>query len=291
MGKRIENEPSVSLSVSTDPLALVPSNPTVIQIGSQLHWKPGTVIKRVQNALATTFEQSLYLLIARDFGIQPESLAKILNTYFGTRDFIALDMMERRKVGPGMYSDTFAQFIEFFECCMHLVRLVSEDVGTPLLSMELAAEVVVAYGDVEAEQIIESIWTNLDVCCEILNINQERTYSDRVRTCLYVFLKGCLDENRQAGIPDLLGVEDFEELLEDRLRAQRRVAFPHIDKDAEEGREAAILLGDLPIHQQISLMEIIDDFAFRFPASAYDEDDDGPGRWWKRDKPPRGDRP
>jgi hypothetical protein len=279
----IENEPSVSLSLPTDPLALVPSNPAVIQIGSRLHWKPGTVISRVQNALATPFEQSLYLLVAKDFGIQPESLAKILNTYYGSRDFIASDMLERRKVGSEMYSDTFAQFIEFFESCMYLVRLVSEELGISLLGMELAAELVVAYGDQEAEQLVESVCNKLDVYCDILNVSQKRSYSDRARTCLYVFLKGYLDETRKAGIPNLLGVEDYKELRMARYCSMSRAELPYIDKDDAEQREAAMLLNDLPMHQQRFLEEMIHDLAFRFPSAAYDEYSEGPGRWWKRD--------
>lgn len=262
----LEDEPVVALSLPTDPLALVPSNPAVLQIGSRLRWKPTTVVSRVQKALPSTFEQSLYLLLAKDFGIQPESLAKILDTYYGSRGFIAADMLERRKVGPELYSDTFAQFVEFFETCMYLMRLVTDEIGTSVLSMELAAELVVAYGDQEAEQLVESFCNNLDVYCDILNVNQRRSYSDRARTCLYIFLKGYLEETQKSGTPNLLGVEDYNELRMARHCSMSQVGVPYIDKDIAEQMEADELLSVPPVYQQSSVEETVNYMAFRFPS-------------------------
>lgn len=280
--------PNVSLAVPGDPLALTPSNPGVIQIGSKLRWRPATVIRRIERALPGRFEQSMYLLVARDFGIQPETMSALLSAYHGRVSLIERDMLRPRSIGQGLQTDAFQDFADFFFACMNLLKVVTQEYNAFAMRLEQAAQLVAVYGDRDAEALVEIIDGNLDRCCDILAISNSLSASLRMRLCLHVFISEVLPENRECGLPDMLDVDDFAEICLRRRSALHNVIGRSLDRD-----EALILEAEYLIHgtevEKRPLEESIDDLVRSFPAAAHDSGD-FKTRWWERYEAESADR-
>lgn len=275
-----EAVPSEALSIPVNPLALVPENPTVALIGSRLRWKPQTVIARVERALSTQFTQSLYLLVAKDFSILPETMAALLRTYAGTESFIERDLLHPRDVGDSLATDAFANFADFFFACMDLLKVVTQEYTAFNMSILDAGELVAAYGDREPEKLIEMIDADLDHCSEVLGISLRLSASQRLRMCLHVFISEILPENRERGLPDLVDVNEVAELYARRRNAIRAGLWPDRDPDEDAIRESDNLIHGTQVERR-SVEETIDELTLSFPAGAYDADN-FTRAWWNR---------
>jgi hypothetical protein len=206
-----QHSASPSSSQALAPLeryALVPTNPTVVSLSRAFKWNPETVIARVQRALPVQFEQQIYLAVAESFRIHPESLAKLLLIYRGSKPLSITDL-ERRELGKNVVSNSFGDFSDFFEACMHLVKIVSKEYEAFGLSMDLAAHIVLTFGVNHPEALIEMIDTNLEECCDFFGISRHQPYSLQMRLCVWCYITKLLPLLREAGIPDVLDPTEF----------------------------------------------------------------------------------
>ena len=185
------------------------SNPVVHSLAIKLNWKPETVVRRVSTALSEKFEQQVYLSVATQFSIHPESMAKLLVIYRGDTPLTA-SSLERRKIGENLLSNSFGEFIEYLEECMNLIRIVTAEHQAFSMSMELAGIIVSTYGK-ESERFIEMVDSNLDDCCNFMGVNTKRSYSEKMRTCIFLIISKVFPQLKIRGVPDPLDISDLFE--------------------------------------------------------------------------------
>lgn len=201
--------------------ALVPDHPSVVKLSKRLRWKPETAVSRIKRALPAPVEQQIYLELASDFGILPESMAKLLRFYLGEEQ-LELEDLDPHPVGDNLVSSKFDNFAEFLRECLNLLKLVSREFTSFSLSVEHAAMIVAHYGTEQPELLIEMVDGNLEEMCEMLGISNEREYSFRMRTCIWLVVKKVIPENRLAGRPDILDLSDLMTISSARRLELRR---------------------------------------------------------------------
>lgn len=135
----------------TSELALVPSNIQVVAIAARFRWNPETVIARIEECLPSKIEQQIYLEVAHDFGIQPESFSVILREFLGQKQIMLQDMGEK---GASK---------EIFDYLLQALDLLNQD-RTDWdfrISVEIAAKLARIFGD-DALNVITDVHNNLD---------------------------------------------------------------------------------------------------------------------------------
>lgn len=186
---------------------LSPLNPAVLSLAKGFGWKSETVVRRVSTALPEKFEQQIYLTIGKQFSIHPESLAILLKTYRGSNPITA-SILERKKLGENLVSNSFGELVEYLEECMNLIRIVSSQNQAFSMSMELASIVVSTYGK-ESEHFIDMIDSKLEDCCDFLGVSLKRSYAEKMRTCVFLIATKIFPLLKQRGVPDLLDPSDI----------------------------------------------------------------------------------
>ncbi len=227
--------------------ALVPANPRVQKLATRLHWKPQTAIARIQRALPALIEQQIYLALAGDFGILPESMAKLLRLYLGHKE-LEIEDLNPRLVGRNITHSRFDSFAEFLRECMNLLRIISREYSAFSLSVEQAGFIVLHYGTDNPELLIEMVDTNLEEMCEVLGVSNKHAYSVCMRLCIWLVVSKVIPENRRRGHTDALDITDFLEMSSVRRHQLRRALSQEVpdylsaDSDELRGYEALDLL-------------------------------------------------
>lgn len=137
--------------------ALVPSDPRVITVARRFGWRPTTVIARITQALPAVTERQLYLEVAKDYGMRPESFAIIIRNYLGARELTSQDLEER---------GVAKELVNFL---LQTLSILSEDkeewdirIGT-----KIAARLATQFGD-DAITVIDGIYANIDEITELM---------------------------------------------------------------------------------------------------------------------------
>lgn len=203
---------------------LVPTNPKVMKIALRLHWGPERAVARIKRALPAALEQQIYLAIASDFGLLPESMAKLLRFYLGEQE-LQLEDLAPRPIGLNMVTSKFATFAEFLRECLNLLKLVSKEFTSLSLTIEHAAMIVLHYGVDQPELLLEMIDGNLEELCELLGVSNEHPYSQRMRLCIWLMVTKVIPENRREGRPDILDISDFLSISSARRQELRRAVL------------------------------------------------------------------
>lgn len=188
-------------------LALTVTNPKVVQIARHLRWKPTTAIARIERALPSILEQQIYLAIAPtvgESGLLPESLAKLLRIFLGSKQLRLEDMMSGYPTPAHL-----EEFIEFLGECITLLKVIKHEYTVLSLSIDDAALIVLRYGTNDPERLIEIVDNNLEQLCEVLDVSNNISYGTRMRICLNVVVTKVIPANQKSGAPDLLDFTDF----------------------------------------------------------------------------------
>jgi hypothetical protein len=229
--------------------ALVPDNPSIVKLSKRLRWKPETAIRRIQHALPAPVEQQIYLELAADFGILPESMAKLLRFYIG-EESLELDDLDPHSVGDNLVSTKFTNFVEFLVQCLNLLKIVAKEFTSFSLTIEHAAIIVTHYGTDQPEALLEMIDGNLEELCEMVGISNEKSYEYRMRTCVWVVVKTVIAENRKSGRPDILDPSDLLDFISEGQREMRRALL-----DADPTDYLAADSSELRKHPQRELLK------------------------------------
>lgn len=208
--------------IVSEEYALIPSNQRVISIANKLNWRPTTLINRVKSALPATLEQQIYITIAKDFSIFPESLAKLLRKYLGYKE-LQLSDLKPSSVDKNISYSVFNSFSEYLRECLNLLKIVNKEYSGFSISIEYAADIVLAYGNENPEVLIEMIDTNLDEMCYVLGINDRHSYSKKMQLCIWLMLSKIIPENRRNGNVDPLDITDILEDGSSRRNSLRNV--------------------------------------------------------------------
>lgn len=206
---------------------LVPQNPAVQKLSRRLRWSPERAITRIQRALPARVEQEVYLALAADFGLLPESMAKLLRFYLG-EEHLELEDLQPKPVGPNLVTSRFAEFAEFLRECLNLLKLISKEFSSFSITIEHAAMIVLHYGTEQPERLIEMIDGNLEELCELLGVSNEHPYSVRMRLCIWLMVTKVIPENRSQGIPDVLDISDILAMSSMRRRELRRAVLEEL---------------------------------------------------------------
>ena len=153
--------------VGQDKTTLVPSNPRVRSIAYKMRWSVDTVIRRVENALTSPVEQQIYLQVALEYRIHPESLKKMLDIFRGDHDLQPSDL-QQLQVGPNLVKSKFDEITLKVEQALLLIDKTS-DTSDYIMSMACAAQLVEAYGDY-AEEVVAQIINNMGSVADLLEI-------------------------------------------------------------------------------------------------------------------------
>lgn len=207
--------------------SLVSTNQRVQALAKRLHWKPQTAIVRIQKALPAILEQQIYLALAPDFAILPESMAKLLRLYLGYQELTLQDLTPHQ-VGENLVYSKFSSFAEFLRECLNLLKILSREYSAFSLSVEQAGFIVLHYGTDNPELLIEMVDNNLEQMCEVLGVNNQHSYSIRMRLCIWIVVSKIIPENRKRGHVDPLDVTDFLEMPSGYRHALRRTLAEEI---------------------------------------------------------------
>ena len=188
---------------------LVPTNLSVIMLAKRFKWKPETAVRRIQNALPTTLEQQIYIAIAKDFGILPESLAKILRIYLGYQN-LQLEDLNPRQVDKNITYSKFINFSEFLAGCLNLLKVVSQEYTGLSLTINQAAYIVLNYGTDNSELLLDMVATNLDELCQFFELDYHSD-SKKLSICLWLILNKIIPYNKSIGQVDTLDPTTFLE--------------------------------------------------------------------------------
>ncbi len=202
--------------------ALVPSNPNIQALAKHLRWTPERAIIRIQRALPAVMEQQVYLAIASDFGLLPESMAKLLRLYLGQTE-LKLDDLKPHPVGENLVYSKFDSFAEFLRECLNLLKIVTKEYTAFSMNIEHAGLIVLHYGTDHPESLVEMVDINLEEMCDVLGISNEYSYSKRMRTCIWLMVTKVIPENRRNGVPDILDISDFLTMSSIRRHELRRL--------------------------------------------------------------------
>ena len=173
---------------------------SVVSLSKAMHWKPKTVIRRIESALPSIPERTIYLAIGGDFGLRPESFAKILKIYMGATS------MKSDELQPP--TPRFLSFLEFLTAVLDLVKIQAADYPGLSLSIDNAAQIVMTYGNENYEQFFAMLEANLPQLRARCGLSANANYSISMNRAAWYVLKFVIPKNRAAGIPDLLSLDD-----------------------------------------------------------------------------------
>lgn len=213
---------------STTESGLVPSNPLVVRMAKRLRWSPERAVARIQRALPAPLEQQIYLELASDFGIHPETMSKILRFYLGENN-LQIEDLEPRPIGQNLVVSKFASFAEFLGGCLDLLKLVSSEYGELGLSVMHVANIVQHYGIYEPERLIETIDTNIDEMTDMLGIGDDRGHADKMRLCIWLVVTKIIPEQKRNGCPDVIDIADIMTVLQESRREFRRLTSEYAE--------------------------------------------------------------
>ena len=216
----MDKDKAQSALVVAEQQGLVITNPNVRWIARRLRWKPETTIARIQTALPAVVEQQVYLAIARDFKILPESMAKLLRLYLGHEELQAEDLAPVT-VGKNLEYSKFNSFSEFLRECLNLLKIVTQEYFDLSLNIEHAGFIVLHYGTEDPERLIEMVDNNLEALCDAIGMGNRKSYTQRMRLCLWVMVSKVIPQNRRNGVPDILDPSDFIQMPSEQRRALR----------------------------------------------------------------------
>ncbi len=185
------------------------NHPGIVKVAETFNWKPTRALQRIKDALPTVFEQHLYVVLAPHFRIHPETLAKLRKIYSDKP--LSIDDLQRKDVGIGLRTNPLGNFSDFFAACMNLVKIVSKEYSAFTPSIEIAGKIVAAYGTENPEYVIEMIDDELDRWCELFNVDERRSYSERMRICAWILVDSLLPQLEHRGIPAPLRFEEVGE--------------------------------------------------------------------------------
>jgi len=217
---------SQALTVRED-LALTVTNPRVLQIAHHLRWKPVTTIARIERALPSILEQQIYLAIAPQLGesgLLPESLAKLLRMFLGSKELRLEDMKPSYPTPKHL-----DEFIEFLGECITLLKIITREYSAFSLKIDDAALIVLRYGTNDPERLIEMVDNELERICEVLDISNNISYGTRMSICLNAVVTQVIPENQKRGAPDLLDFTDFMGMNSMRRNYLRRCVHQEIE--------------------------------------------------------------
>lgn len=224
--------------------ALVITNPRVQKLAKHLKWKPQTAVARIERALPAKMEQQIYLALASDFAILPESMAKLLRLYLG-HEQLQLDDLNPRPVGRNLIHSKFITFAEFLRESLNFLKIVAKEYTAFSLSIDQAGFMVLNYGTDNPQLLIEMVDTNLEEMCEVLGISNDKAYSVRMRLCIWIVVSKIIPENRRKGQTDALDITDFLEMSSVRRHNLRRALSQelpdYLSADTDELRGYASL--------------------------------------------------
>lgn len=204
--------------------SLVPSNPKVQAIAQRFRWSPEALIKRIQSALPAIVEQQIYLQVAKDLRMQPESLAKILRAYLGTQELQVADL-EDYVVGENLIANRITDVADFLAGVFNLVNKVDSDFHEFGISMQDAAQLVIQYGADGAEAAIDHIDKNWEAIGQHLGFNQRHMKYPRVMGTAIAFLVNeAIPDLEKRGLPAPLGLLAYFESDKNLVREAFRQA-------------------------------------------------------------------
>lgn len=144
-------------SIMVTPLSV--EDPSVEAVAKHFHWKPETLIDRIEKCLPSKIEQYLYLSITTDFHIRPESFRTLIRMLLGERELTHEDL-KVRKMGNNLVSSRILDLTNFIENALFIagkLATCSPEIG---LSMEQAAKLTLLYGEY-AEVILDAIMSDI----------------------------------------------------------------------------------------------------------------------------------
>jgi hypothetical protein len=209
------------LAIRDERYALVPTNPNIQLLANRLRWRPETAIARIKRSLPALMEQQIYLAIAPQAGessLLPESMAKLLRLYLGHQH---LQLEDLSPGSPGR--SRFNSFAEYLGECLNLLKNITKEYSAFSLKIEDAGMIVLQYGKDDPERLIEMVDCNLEEICEVLDINNNLSYSLRMRLAVSIVVNRIIPENHKSGTPDLLDLSDFLNMASAQRHNLRRI--------------------------------------------------------------------
>lgn len=223
-----------------DPGRLTIYDPRVVAVSSKMRWKPKTAIRRIESALPSIPERTIYLAIGGDFGLRPESFAKLLKIYLGA------NRMKADELQPS--TRRFLSLLEFIAAVLDLLKVQALDYPGLSLSIDNAAQIVLTYGNENYDHFFAMLEANLPQLRSRCGLGENATYSNAMNRAVWYVLKFVIPINRAAGIPDLLSLEDVGGRSRDRQRNETTSdELQSLDYDSLKQTEAGRRLSELGI--------------------------------------------
>lgn len=171
----------------------------VCAVSLAMRWKPTTALRRINAALPTYAEKTIYLAIGASFGLRPESFAKIFKAYMGDRKLRA------EQLEPP--SSEFSSFLEFLSAVLDLLKVQATDYPGLSLSIKNATEIVLTYGHENYELFFQMLESHLPQLRALSGLSENADYSTAMNRAAWWVLRFLIPKNRAAGRPDILSLD------------------------------------------------------------------------------------
>ncbi len=206
--------------------ALAPHNPALQLVAKKLHLKPETLIGHIKRDLPAPVEQYVYLQLARDFSIRPETLKKILREILGDQ-VIQVGHLDQRKVGENLAIRPIDRIAEKIEAALNFLHKLSIDYQGLRLGSTRIAQLISVYDIEDAEALVDSIVSNLCLVRERLHMSN-KSDNKVIRAGIYFCIE-CIEND-----PTLSNITDIRSFFEDQDDLMRRFILQEMGEGDDE---------------------------------------------------------
>ncbi len=157
--------------VRPDSGQLTVASPQVVAVARSLRWRPPVLLRRLQEALPAPVEQRVYLAVAGEMSMHPETFGKLLRTFLGGQTLQPVDLQER-VVGKNLVTSRIAEVGDYLESALALLGKIQAGVDGISISAQSAGKLAMAYGEY-AVDIVGQIVEGVEEIREALGIGPE----------------------------------------------------------------------------------------------------------------------
>jgi DNA-binding transcriptional regulator YhcF (GntR family) len=184
--------------------SLTIDNPKVRQVAEQLGWSPLTVVTRTQKALESQLEREIYLEIAIERSMEPETANKIFRSLFD-QQLLQISDLKDRIVGENLKTNKLWKLGDFLDQVLQLMTDYN-------ISTQDACSIVHAYGD-NVEIVLNSINVHIEFFAERFKIEYESD-AKAMGIALAVLADTIIPFCESEGVPYFFDVVDYFALID-----------------------------------------------------------------------------
>lgn len=182
---------------------LIPEDASLQRVASVLGMAPEKLVRRLGITSLSITEKMVFLTLAPDLHMLPESFEKLLVAYRGDSR-ITPEFMERKQIGPNLISNRFGDLADYLEQAIEIRNLYE----VPISYSDLGV-LLMEYGSGTAG-VLELVDSSLDEFVQWFGISKA-TRHIQIAKCVSFICKVIIPDCRMRGRIAPHSTEEFQE--------------------------------------------------------------------------------